>query len=421
MNNTTLPHQWRRVALGDVLEEKLDRSWPGAELLSVTNDRGVILQSESAKRDTSSVDKSKYKRVCPNDIVYNTMRMWQGVSARSSYEGIVSPAYTVCRPTSEVDPRYIAALLKHPDLVIQFHRFAQGLVDDTLNLKYQAFAKISAILPPLPEQRRIAEMLDTVDAAIQQTEALIAKLTLMKAGLLHDLLTRGLDAQGQLRDPIAHPEQFKDSPLGRIPREWEVKPVGEVFDMQLGKMLSKAAKTGHNPFPYLANRNVQWDYVDLSDLEWMDFNEAEREKFSLLPGDLLVCEGGDVGRTAMWRGEQQDCFFQKAIHRLRPKDSSPVLPSYMLRFMRFAVYHGFLVSLSSQTSITHLTREKFALLPLPLPQMQEQEEIVKIFDAHDARLRAEEAYCDKLKQLKQGLMRDLLTGRVRVQAAEAAQ
>src|SRR5579885_554950 len=128
MNNTTLPHQWRRVALGDVLEEKLDRSWPGAELLSVTNDRGVILQSESAKRDTSSVDKSKYKRVCPNDIVYNTMRMWQGVSARSSYEGIVSPAYTVCRPTSEVDPRYIAALLKHPDLVIQFHRFAQGLV-----------------------------------------------------------------------------------------------------------------------------------------------------------------------------------------------------------------------------------------------------------------------------------------------------
>ena len=284
------------------------------------------------------------------------------------------------------------------------------------NISLTQIASTAIPLPPLPEQRRIAEMLDTVDAAIQQTKALIAKLKLMKAGLMHDLLTRGLDKQGHLRDPNAHPKQFKDSPLGRIPREWEVKPVGEVFDMQLGKMLSKAAKTGLNPFPYLANRNVQWDYVDLSDLEWMDFSEVEREKFSLSPGDLLVCEGGEVGRTAIWRGEQQECFFQKAIHRLRPKDSSLVLPSYMLRFMRLAVDHGSLASFSSQTSITHLTREKFALLPLTLPQMQEQTEIVKIFDAHDARIHAEEAHCDKLKQLKKGLTHDLLSGRMRVQA-----
>lgn len=275
------------------------------------------------------------------------------------------------------------------------------------------------LLIPVPspeEQHKIAEVIDTIEEAIAHTSSLIAKLKQMKAGLLHDLLTRGLDENGELRDAISHPEQFKESPLGRIPKDWDVRLVGEVFDLQLGKMLSKASKIGHSPFPYLANRNVQWDEVDLSDLEWMDFNDNEREKFSLLPGDLLVCEGGESGRTAIWKDEMENCYFQKAIHRLRPKDSQ-VLPDYMLRFMRRAFEHGFLTSFTSQTSITHLTREKFALLPLPLPKVEEQKAIVNVLDSLDTRIRKEEAYREKLKLQKQGLMHDLLTGKVRVKNA----
>lgn len=274
-------------------------------------------------------------------------------------------------------------------------------------------ASIPILVPPIPEQESIIEIIDTIDEAIAHTTTLIAKLKQMKAGLLHDLLTRGLDENGELRDPTRHPEQFKDSPLGQIPKDWDVRLVGEVFDLQLGKMLSKASKIGHSPFPYLANRNVQWDEVDLSNLEWMDFNDNEREKFSLLPGDLLVCEGGESGRTAIWKGEMKNCYFQKAIHRLRPKDSQ-VLPDYMLRFMRQAFEHRFLTSFTSQTSITHLTREKFALLPLPLPKVEEQKAIVNALDSLDTRIRTEEAYRDKLKLQKQGLMQDLLTGKVRV-------
>lgn len=277
-------------------------------------------------------------------------------------------------------------------------------------------APLPVPIPSKPEQESIVEIHDAFSNAIAHTSSLIAKLKQMKAGLLHDLLTRGLDENGELRDAIAHPEQFKDSPLGRIPKDWDVRLVGEVFDLQLGKMLSKASKIGHSPFPYLANRNVQWDEVDLSDLEWMDFNDNEREKFSLLPGDLLVCEGGESGRTAIWKGEMENCYFQKAIHRLRPKDSQ-VLPDYMLRFMRRAFEHGFLTSFTSQTSITHLTREKFALLPLPLPKVEEQKAIVNVLDSLDTRIRSEEAYHDKLKLQKQGLMHDLLTGEVRVKNA----
>jgi len=178
-------------------------------------------------------------------------------------------------------------------------------------------------------------------------------------------------------------------------------------------MLSKAAKTGRNPFPYLANRNVQWDRVDLSDLPTMDFSDEERAKYSLREGDLLVCEGGEIGRTAIWRGEMENCYYQKAIHRLRPKDGR-ILPEFMLRYMHRAVHESYFAKLTSQTSIAHLTQEKLELLSVPLPPIDEQQAIVEVFEAHDARIEAEAAYCDKLTKLKQGLMQDLLTGRVRV-------
>lgn len=180
---------------------------------------------------------------------------------------------------------------------------------------------------------------------------------------------------------------------------WIETTVGEVFDIQLGKMLSRKAKTGTTPFPYLANRNVQWGTVDLSSLEAMDFSEAERAKLALRPGDLLVCEGGEVGRTAIWRGEVDNCYFQKAIHRLRPKCDT-VLPGYMLRFMKYAADRGFFARLTSQTSIAHLTKEKLHAMRLLLPPVSEQRRIADILDKADAiRRKRQEAL---------GLLDDLL-------------
>jgi len=171
--------------------------------------------------------------------------------------------------------------------------------------------------------------------------------------------------------------------MSPLPDQWTTEAVGDLFEIQLGKMLSKKAKKGTSPFPYLANRHVQWGQVDLSDLEWMDFTDAEREKFGLRPNDLLVCEGGEVGRTAIWRGELEDCYFQKAVHRLRPKDGR-VLPEFMYRFMEQAARKGLFSRLTSQTSIAHLTKEKLALLEMPLPPLPEQRRIAAILDKANA-------------------------------------
>ncbi len=194
----------------------------------------------------------------------------------------------------------------------------------------------------------------------------------------------------------------------RFPADWSTFSVGEAFEMQLGKMLSKAFKIGKTPKPYLANKNVQWDRVDLSSLETMDFTEAEREKFSLLPGDLLVCEGGEIGRTAMWHGEMTNCYFQKAIHRLRPR-TNDVLPEYMLRYMRLAATNGWLVDFMSQSSIAHLTREQFARVPIGIPRPPQQRKIARILTTVDNLIEKTEALIAKYQAIKQGMMHDLFT------------
>lgn len=264
------------------------------------------------------------------------------------------------------------------------------------------------------EQYAIANILSTLDEAIARSESLVRKYQSIKQGLMSDLLTRGVDENGELRPSYEEvPELYSKTLLGWLPREWEIKKVDDAFNLILGKMLSKVSKKGKSPFSYLANRNVQWDKLDLSDLDWMDFSDAEREKLELLPEDLLVCEGGEVGRTAIWNNEMKECYFQKAIHRLRSKDRS-VLPRFMLRYMRFAAQSGLFTNFTSQTSISHLTQEKLKTLPLIRPKMLEQERIIKIFDNQDELASQEEAALKKLLLLKQGLMQDLLSGQVRV-------
>lgn len=169
----------------------------------------------------------------------------------------------------------------------------------------------------------------------------------------------------------------------KLPAHWTTVTVGDVFTVQLGKMLSEKAKAGTAPYPYLGNKHVQWGQFDLSDLPTMDFSTAEREKFSLRDGDLLVCEGGEVGRAAIWRGQARNCYYQKALHRLRPKSGS-ILPEYMYRFLQVAASRDMFSGLTSQTSIAHLTKEKLEILELPLPPLPEQKRIAAILDKADA-------------------------------------
>lgn len=182
--------KWFELPLGVLLKERKEIGYSGLELLSITAQNGVVKRAEIDKVDTSSEDKSKYKRICPMDIGYNTMRMWQGVSGFSKYEGIVSPAYTVLKPTEKVDPYFMAYLFKLPKTINLFWRHSQGLVDDTLNIKYDSLKRIRVRIPSeIEEQKAIAEVLRSADGGVDILQNEITQLKTQKKGLMQLLLT----------------------------------------------------------------------------------------------------------------------------------------------------------------------------------------------------------------------------------------
>jgi type I restriction enzyme S subunit len=181
--------EWKEVKLGDVFDERNETNRDDLPLLSITGDKGVIYQSDSDKRDISNDDKSKYKRICPNDIGYNTMRMWQGRSALSELEGIVSPAYTIVTPRESINVKFMSMLIQQPRVVYDFWTHSQGLVSDTLNCKYPDFCQVKVRIPTKQEQTAIASVLVKADKEIELAKDKLASLQSQKRGLMQQLLT----------------------------------------------------------------------------------------------------------------------------------------------------------------------------------------------------------------------------------------
>ena len=182
--------KWTRKQLGELFENRVEINRSDLGLLAITSTRGILPRDCLDLKDNSSEDKSKYLRICPGDIGYNTMRMWQGVSAYSEYEGIVSPAYTILAPMEGVYSHYFAYLFKTQSVIFSFYRFSQGLVDDTRNLKYENFKKISVSIPSnVAEQRAIVQILSTADHEIDLLQKSIEAEKQKKKALMQLLIT----------------------------------------------------------------------------------------------------------------------------------------------------------------------------------------------------------------------------------------
>jgi len=202
-------------------------------------------------------------------------------------------------------------------------------------------------LPPINEQRRIASVLDKISHLIAQRKQQIEQL---------DLIIKS---------------RFIEMFEGRIKKKWENKRLDEIATTRLGKMLDAKKQTGICSYPYLANFNVRWFGFDLERLKEMDFNEDDRIEFSLMNGDLLICEGGEVGRTAIWRGERANCFFQKALHRVRCNPEMCV-PEYIAWVMYFKAQNGQFNEVATTATIAHLPSVKLKVIKFSLPPLELQ-------------------------------------------------
>ncbi len=264
----------------------------------------------------------------------------RGIAYRIAGKTWVNNHAHVLRPRPGIDLGFVCRILENYDV----RPFVTGTTRGKLTKA--GAGEIPLPIPPLPEQRRIAAILDQADALRAKRREALAQL---------DSLTQSIFIE-MFGDPVSNP------------MHWPMRAFGQICETRLGKMLDQKQQTGEHLRPYLRNANVQWHRFDLSDVFEMDFDESARSIFRLHPGDLLICEGGEPGRAAIWNGEISECYYQKALHRARPNRSAAIA-AYLAWLLWFLSKGGGLGDHVTAATIAHLTGEKLKAMSVMVPPL----------------------------------------------------
>ncbi|WP_243254747.1 restriction endonuclease subunit S [Anaeromassilibacillus sp. D41t1_190614_C2] len=291
--------------------------------------------------------------------------------------------------------RGLAALTVNEDICAQEYLWhvLSGKVDE-LNSKgtgstfkainKKTLSETEIPLPPIDEQRKIAAILDKVSDLIAKRRQQLDTLDeLVKARFV---------------------EMFGD--VIQNTKLWPQYIFSDITTSRLGKMLDAKQQTGMCQYPYLANFNVQWFRFELDNLNEMDFNEADRIEFELRDGDLLVCEGGEIGRCAVWHNEIQPCYFQKALHRVRCKKEI-VLPDYLAWWFKYNCDNkGFAAIEGAKATISHLPGAKLKALLVSVPPIEQQKQFATFVEQTGKTKITISRSLEKLETLKKALMQE---------------
>jgi type I restriction enzyme, S subunit len=275
----------------------------------------------------------------------------------------------VLRPSAQLDPRFLFYLTVAHDF--RSHGESEMLGAGGQKRVPENFLKNWT--PPLPRievQQRIVRFLDEktarIDALIANKQALLERLAEKRQALITHAVTKGLN-------PDAPMKASGVDWLGEVPTHWTVAALGYRYEVQLGRMLNADRSDGDNLKPYLRVFDVQWGQINTADLPLMDFPVEAQKRYRLNEGDLLVNEGGSfVGRSAIWRSQLEECYYQKALHRLRPLDKDSDTTSFLYFVMEAATRNLLFEGGGNQTTIDHLTAEQLRRYRFVFPPLNEQ-------------------------------------------------
>jgi type I restriction enzyme S subunit len=265
------------------------------------------------------------------------------------------------------------------------------------NLRFNEYLAIAVPLPPLEEQRRIVARIEELMGRVREARRLREEAKNEAERLWQAILAQTFPRPGS-----------------ELPEGWRWVKVGEMFELQQGAAMSPERRLGRSPKPFLRTKNILWGAIDISSLDEMDFTDEEVQKLRLQPGDLLVCEGGEVGKTAVWEGQLPLVLYQNHIHRLRAKDKA-VDPKFVMFWMQaayqvFQIYQG----AESKTAIPNLSGKRLKEFVFPLPPLEEQRRIVahlqEVQEKIKALKEAQEQTEAELKRLEQAILEKAFRG-----------
>ena len=354
-------------------------------LLSVTMNDGVIPRSEIEGKDNSSADKSNYKVVLMGDMVYNSMRMWQGANGISPYDGIVSPAYTVLMPKIPISNGYFAALFKSPNLINEFRKNSQGMTSDTWNLKYPQIETIKVHIPPLSEQNRVADMLGTLERRIAKQAQLVENLKKYKRGVMQRIF-RQLPSQNGA--------------------EWTCVRLGDIFkkvsrrntDGVIKNVITNSAEYGLIP------QRDFFDKVIAVDGNTANYYVIENGDFVYNPRKSNSAPYGPFNRYTL---SEQGIISPLYTCLVLQADISP---SYLAWYFKSDAWYRYIYDNGSQ-GVRHdrvsMTDDLLMGIPVMYPSHVKQLLYADILDMVEVRLQATQKTLELLSKTRDGYMRQL--------------
>lgn len=364
-------------------------------------------------RGNSGVGMAKPATDAVRAQVGDTILLWDGSNAGEFFpakKGVIASTMARLRPNQTFRQEYFFHVLKHAEPRLKSQTNGTGIP----HVDREVLETLRLLCLPNKEQKLAAEILDTLDTAIHETEALIAKLKAVKQGLLHDLLTRGIAANGQLRPPQTEaPELYKPSPLGWIPKEWDDSTLGAKTQWASGGTPSKALPSNWvGPVPLLTPK-------DMKSFEMSDTSEHISERAADLGSRVMPAETIFIVVRGMILAHSfpvvLSCRKMAFNQDIKAVTSGPSLNARFLAHWFVANSNNFLRKVTEATHGTKkLDMDDLVNMRIGVPDLSEQSAIVQRQEATDNQISDESLYLEQLRALKAGLMDDLLTGRVRV-------
>ena len=398
-----VPDGWQVVRLGNVAHERNQRanSASQTEVFSVTKHAGFVRSLEYFNRQVFSRDTSNYKIVRRGDLAYATIHLDEGSLGilRKADTGIISPLYTVFEANKAwTEPEFLFSLMKLPPMVLLYQRIGEGTVHRRKSISFERLGRLSFAIPPLTEQRRILSVLNSIDEAIERTEAVIAASVRLRDALLHELLTRGV--------PGWH-TAWKDVPgLGTMPAPWEVVRLGDVVTIASGQSDPKAAKFQDSLF--VAPDDIETGTGRLINRRTVAEAHAISGKYRFDKFEVLYSKIRPYLMKVYRPHESGLCSAD--IYPLRPK--SMLEAAYLALVLLSLSFTDYTRTCSDRTGIPKINRIDLFKYRLTLPSLPEQRTIAAVLGGVDGAItRAREEY-DMLRSLKEATADALLTGRV---------
>ncbi|WP_082674350.1 restriction endonuclease subunit S [Thiohalocapsa sp. ML1] len=328
-----------------------ERAQIGVPVLSATNVKNGRLDF-STERFAPDREHEQFKKryvLTTGDVLLTIVgTIGRAAMVAETRPAIFQRSVAMLRPRrSVIDSRFLYYATQTEEFQYQLGRRTNQ--SSQAGIYLNKLKEVPVPLLPLEEQKRIAAILDQADSLRRLRQRAIDRLNTLGQSIFYEMFG----------DPRANPKGY--------PR----RRFGELGEILLGKMLDKKKHRGDKSLPYLRNANVQWFSFDMSDVLEMDFWERELERYRVLPGDLLICEGGQPGRCSIWKDGAREIYYQKALHRARFNEKV-ARPEYVAYWLRCAVDLGMLVDSVSSATIAHLTGEKIKQLQLMLPPISEQ-------------------------------------------------